>query len=216
MALVTLNGEAVLSGTLVRPLVGPWLADLVVDAAAVPSGKVTLTADTLSLVGYVVRAQEFHDRVALRCVGGNGGYGKTIAPNFYRSVTLRTLLSDTLTAAGESLSTTSDTSVTSRTVDAWQRVRGTASGALSMIVARVSGCIWRVLADGSTWVGIPTWPTRTLEAVVEDEDIPDGRIDIGTEDYALDAGVTVDGRKVARVRYTFLDGSIRASYWVAA
>lgn len=211
MSLITLGTSSVLSGSITRPLKGAWTADVVIDAATAPTGLTSLNGNVCT----VVRSHEFADRISCRVVGGKGGLGRLLPAKFYRSTTARAILTDTLAAAGETLSATSSAAVVNGTVTAWQRAQGTAAEALDAMCARVPGATWRVLPDGPVWVGVPAFAARALDYAQLDEDLADGRIDAATDDLALDAGVTVDGRRIGRVRYTFDSGSVRVSWWAA-
>lgn len=212
MSLVTLSGVPVLSGVLTRPLWGPWVAELELETAYV-GGE--LAAPGMLLVGTKTHGGTFRGRSQVRVVGGRGGFDAPVSAKFYRSMTLRSLLTECLAVGGESLSATSDTAVTGRSVDAWARARGTVGTALDAVLGRVPGAGWRTLADGSTWAGAPTWPARVLaDAVQVDEDPVDGRVEIATDTYDLDAGVTLDGRRLGKVQYVFSADSVRAFWWV--
>ncbi len=213
MSLVTLAGDAVLSGTVTRPLAGAWLARLEVDTVAEPLGPMTLSLGGTLLVGTISQASVYAKRVQCVLVGGAGGLATVLPATFYRGVTLRTALSATLTAAGETLSTTSDAAVTGHALNAWARPQGTTAQCLDSLVAKVPGSTWRVLADGTVWVGRIAWPTKTLtfEALSETlaENGLDLRAELGTADFSLDAGSSLLGRKVKRVLHTITPETIR-------
>ena len=178
MALLTLGDSPVLSGSITRPLRGAWSADLEVDADAAPTGTLTLSGASLSLVGTVVTSQSWNDRQRCRVVGGKNGMGRTLGPSWFRSTTLRTVVAATLTAAGEMLSPTSDAATLALPVVAWARLRSTAAASLETLLALYApAALWRVLPDGSVYVGPATWPTVTSTAVVQDnrgdEDVAD-------------------------------------------
>jgi hypothetical protein len=213
VSLISLQGDPVLSGTVTRPLTGAWTATLEVETAVEPLGAMTLDLAGTSLVGTIVRASVFRERVECVLVGGAGGLADVLPAKFYRGVTLRTILVDTLLSAGERFAATSDTSVTGTAVPAWIRPLGTTSQALNALVAKVPGSTWRVLADGSVWVGITAWATKSLEYVPIDENGVDQRTTIATEDLSLDAGVTLDGRRVNYVRHSISSSSVRTEVW---
>lgn len=211
MALLQLGDSPVLSGTLTRPLKGSWTADLEVDADSAPTGRVTLAGAGLSLVGTVVQSQSWNDRQRARIVGGAGGMGRELAPAFYRSASLRTIVTALLSAAGETLSSTSSASVISRSVPVWVRLRGTAAAVLDQVLAVFApSAVWRHLPDGSVWVGEPTWSAVTVSAVVQDNRGDEEVAELAGEDLSLDAGVTLLGRRVGLVRHHITPAALRS------
>ena len=214
MALLTLGNAPVLSGSLVRPLRGAWSADLEVDADAAPAGTLTLAGAGLSLVGTVVTSQSWNDRQRARIVGGKGGLGKVVGPAFYRSTTLRTVVSVLLSAVGETLSPTSDATTLATPIPVWVRLGGTAGACLDALLSvYAASALWRVLPDGSVYVGPATWPTVTSTAVVQDNRGDEDVADLAGEDLSLDAGVTVSGRKVGLARHRIRPAGLRSEAW---
>ena len=215
MSLLQLGDAPVMSGELTRPLRGSWTADLEVDADAAPSGRVTLTGAGVSLVGTVVQSTSWNDRQRCRVVGGAGGMTKELAPAFYRGVTLRAVVTALLAAAGETLSSTSDSSVLSRSVPVWARLRATAAAVLDQVLTVFgSGAIWRHLPDGSVWIGSPAWSAVTTTTVTQDNRGDEDVAELAGEDLTLDAGTTTQGRRVGLVRYIIHPDAIRAEvHW---
>ncbi len=221
MSLVTLQGDAVLSGTVARPLSGAWVARLEVDTVAEPLGPMTLSLAGTLLAGTISQASVFASRVRCVLVGGAGGLATVLPAKFYRSVTLRTVIVDTLIAAGERFSATSDPAVYGQALPAWARTAGTTAQALDALVAKVPGASWRVLADGSIWVGRVAWAAKSLTFETLSETLAENGIDlraeIATADLSLDAGVSLLGRRVKRVHHVVTSGSVRTEVtYVAA
>lgn len=215
MSLLQLGDAPVMSGMLSRPLRGAWTADLEVDADAAPSGRVTLSGAGVSLVGTVVQSQSWNDRQRCRVVGGAGGMTKTLGATFYRSVTLRSIVTAILASAGEALSPSSSTSVLSRSVPVWVRLRGPAASLLDQVLAAwAPTAIWRVLPDGTVWIGEPAWTTATTATVTQDNRGDEEVAELAGEDLTLDAGTTTQGRKVGLVRYFIAPDSVRGEvFW---
>jgi len=209
----------VMSGSLLRPLRGAWTADLEVDADAAPTGTLTLSGAGLSLVGTVATSQSWNDRQRCRIVGGKGGMGRPLGPAWFRSTTLRTVVAATLTAAGETLSPTSDAATLALPVAAWARLRSTAAASLETLLAVFApSAVWRVLPDGSVYVGPLTWPTVTTTAVVQDNRGDEDAADLAGEDLSLDAGVSVAVasstlRRVGLARHRITAQALRSEAW---
>lgn len=218
MALLQLGDSPVLSGQLTRPLKGSWTADLEVDADKAPTGRVTLSGAGLSLVGTVVQSQSWNDRQRCRVVGGAGGMGRELAPAFYRSASLRTIVTALLSAAGETLSTTSDAATLARSVPVWVRLRGTAAAVLDQVLGVFApSAVWRHLPDGSVWIGEPAWTAVTTTTVTQDNRGDEEVAELAGEDLSLDAGVTTQGRRVGLVRHFISPSAFRTeASWVTA
>jgi hypothetical protein len=219
LALLNLGTSPAMSGSLLRPLRGAWTADLEVDADAAPAGTLTLSGAGLTLVGTVVTSQSWNDRQRCRLVGGKGGMGRRLAPAWFRSTTLRTVVAATLTAAGETLSPTSDATTLSLPVAAWARLRSTAAASLETLLSVFApSAVWRILPDGTVYVGPLTWPTVTTTAVVQDNRGDEDAADLAGEDLSLDAGVSVAVagstlRRVGLARHRISAQALRSEAW---
>lgn len=214
MSLLQLGSDPVLTAMVTRPLRGSWTADVEVDADKVPTGKLTLAGANVSLVGTVVQGQSWNDRQRARLVAGAGGMRKQLGPAFYRSVQLRSIVKAILEAAGETLSSTADATVLSKMVAAWVRLKGTAAALLDQVLAVFAPtAIWRHLADGTVWIGLPSWPAVTTTTVVQDNRGDEDVADLAGEDLSLDAGVTTLGRKVGLVRQHVSVTGLRTEAW---
>ncbi len=47
-------------------------------------------------------------------------------------------------------------------------------------MARRAGVVWRMTADGQVWLGTNTWPTKTYDATVLDDDTARGRLSLAS------------------------------------
>lgn len=213
------NGIAVLSGKLAMPRVGRWTADFVLDAEIAPTGKVVVTNDdvTTELTGAVRRGGEYTQVGHVTLVGGSGGL-ESIAPAvYYRSVTVKTPLVSLLQSVGEKLSDTSDEAALGTYLPRWTRELGHGGTALARL-AGVAKCAWRVLDDGTIWLGndayqetglseddyetIGVWPSE-FRTVIGTEDVP----------FLLRPGQTFQGKRVSFVEYEIESGYTTTTVW---
>jgi hypothetical protein len=217
LAYLSCNGLAVLKGTLTLPLVGPWAADLVIDSATIPDGFVTLALGwdaSVKLVGTITRGGPVRGATTARVVGGAGGLGTVLPAKGYHGVTLRLPLSEALSAGGERLSEKSDRIVLSTYLQAWSRFASPVGIAVAALMHAVPGASWRMVNDGSVWVGNETWlPSRVAKYVVTKEDPHHARQEIAAEVPAIYPGETLNGRRVSCVEHRVEPRQARATVW---
>jgi hypothetical protein len=210
---LALNGQPVLGGWMSMPRVGVWTAELrLPDAVTLaPGAAVTLTPEAgAALKGTALGAGVFADVTRVRVVGGSGGLQKCPAPLTYRDLSLGALLTDTLGPVGERLAPSSDAAVTGTTVKVYSRIRQPAAATLSFWAGEL-GFAWRVLPDGTVWVGADTYPAAPKAfAFVTMGREPDAHADvIAPESIEYLAGLSIAGRKVSHVTYQ-VGASLRA------
>jgi hypothetical protein len=189
--MISLNGTALVSLVLRLPFVGVWTADVEVPATTAPTGAVVLTADT---------GETFHGTVIAGglaagvwrgvVVGGAGGLRRDLAATHYQNATLADVLADALAEAGETRSA-GGADLTASAVARWTRRAAPAARTVAD-VARAAGAPWRVLADGSVWVGSDAWDDLALgDVTVVQEDRANGRYALTGETFSLRPGVVV-------------------------
>jgi hypothetical protein len=207
--LVSCNGIRVNSGEIVMPRVGTWIADMAIDGAP-PTGACTISVNDGAVVfrGTVVRPSSFRERHSVLVVGGAGGLSSYIPHTHHRAVPVETPVKAILSAAGETLSSTSDAATLRKRLDAWSRRAGTAGDALTTLLDDV-GAAWRVLDDGTVWVGAETWPAVTVAMQVTGDGGSMDSAEVATDLPVLRPGTTVGGRKVSTVIHRFDPSRVR-------
>lgn len=214
MSLVSLNDARVARGTLSMPLVGAWTADLLVENDDdEPSGAVVLSiAGELELHGTVLRSLNHRGMAQVRVVGGAGGLQKSAAPKFYRAAKIGDVLRDLVTDAGETLSDTSDSSALSASLDYWTTITSpTGLMVAALMPSAPGGTGWRVLPDGSLWVGPETWPDSGITEWAEiSEDGCNAAIEVGLDAPVLVPGTLLGERKAGSVEHTIEADAIRS------
>jgi hypothetical protein len=201
----TANGIPVVSAKLTFPRIGTWVADLLVDTEQGLASSVVLEVGGLTLNGSVWRSGVAITRTQARVVGGARGLGATLKPRFYRQVPARIVLNDLLSEAGEKLAPSSDPALLSRTLAAWARFEAPASDCLRALVDDELVASWRVLPDGSVWVGAEQWPETSAPYTVISERPELGQVEIGCSGTLVLPGTTIGGRRVSHAIYV-VDG----------
>lgn len=207
--MATANDENLTVARITERTVGTWTARLEVDTETALDPSVTFEIDGETWTGTVVRGELDAGRYRCRMVGGAGGLQAPLQPLWYDSgPTVRLLLSDILGAGGETLSDESDPAIVTRTLNAYHRGQGTVAEELALLVNRVPGATWRMLRDGTVWVGVDTFPELDARDVdIETDPMPeDGRYEIAPESPVVYPGVTYNGRCVTEV-VTYLEGT---------
>lgn len=164
MAAILVNGSRRASSLRVLlPRVGVWVADVTVDDAEGLTGEVTISVDeALSLSGTVLRSGVGAQVTTARIVGGAGALGRSLGALPHRSATLADVFAQVLADAGETAA--SGLGDLSAAYSHWIRRAAVASHAVAD-VARAAGYAWRVLTDGTVWMGSEAWATYAPEDV---------------------------------------------------
>lgn len=194
----TANGQDVLSAVLTEGRVGVWTCELDVDSDDALSGAVTLDIDGVQWKGTVVRGAAVSGRYHAHLVGGAGGLAKVLDAKFYYQTQLGTVLSDIMRATGETLSATVAPAVTTHQVLRWSRNRATGGQALKQVALEL-GLQWRILRDGTVWLGSDSWP----EASADYDQVGDapgrGSVTIAPEAPTVGPGSLFQSRHVSAV-----------------
>lgn len=213
MSGANVNGTGLISIELTKPRVGAWHADVVLDVEEAPSGAATITVDDVIFVGTVLpgRSGVFGRAASAKIVGGKGGLSKVLNAKQYSggSVTLGSVVRDILRAAGEELSATADAATLGHGLTSWESAGGQASHVLTQVCDAI-GATWRVLNDGTVWVGVETWPAVAFDHVVEDEDWAQGVIQIESDAPLLEPGTVLEGQRLDLVRHFVHDAVLRS------
>lgn len=206
MADMLLGDLGVIQIRAVLPRIGVWYAEVTVDSETLPTGLQSFhTADgALTLTGTVRadRSAVYAARSEVLLVGGRDGLTTLLQPREYADPTARILLQDICRETGEELSETIDAALINSTFPRWARgevVAGTAVAA----IADALGVSWRLLMDGTIWLGTETWPNVEIPGDVIDERPRDATWELQVETLfaTIAPGTTWDGRRVSLVEH---------------
>ncbi len=202
MSYLTLNGYDLERACITLPRYGAWTADVEhLDTSAVEvGGAATLVFGSQTFIGTVVRVQSNEaPGFDTRIVGGAGGLSTLLSPRQFQNPTARNVLDAALSDGGETLSTTADTTALTKSLPRWERSQRTLGQELDAIAAAV-GLEWRVLIDGTIWLGTPSWSA----ASVADYDVMELNADralllIAAEDPTVLPGQALEGIRAGLV-----------------
>lgn len=173
---IQLNGQDLTRLRIRLTLYGAWVGECIhSDPSLVPS-----VGDTASIVfasqtfaGTVARVATLQDlSYDTLIVGGGGGLSVSLPVLQLVGPTVGLVLDQALRDGGslESLSATVDASLLATQLQSWRRPFRTLGRELDAICAALpSGTSWRILSDGTLWLG--TEPDTTIQAVVQDYDV---------------------------------------------
>lgn len=223
MSLVQANGVDVIGGTIVMPLSGAWTADIVIDQ---PDGTgfdagtaITIAANGFELHGTVCpgRTGDFLDAVHVRVIGGAGGMAKAASARGYvqPSAFVRDVVNALIDDSGETLSSTTDAGFLSTNLIAWATLVGPVSRAIELLIEINAPAMgWRILPDGTLWVGTESWPTFTGTFELLELNPSESTALFGVDAPALAPGFSIDGiGNIARVEHQILPSKIRSRIW---
>lgn len=207
MALVTANGLTVYDFQMRRPRIGAWHADMLVESEAELTGRIALVIDDgfRTFNGTAVRTGEFAETAHLRVVAGAGGLGLAGTPRPYNATSLGIVLGDLLRTAGETLSPTADAAVLATPIPTWTTTGLPIGVTIAALVdqAAPAGTAWRMLADGTFWIGPETWPAAGVDVStyqIMDEPFEESSIVVHLDRPAIDPGTVFEGRRVDYVQ----------------
>lgn len=169
------NSFMCLRGLVSMPLTGAWVADLAIDpsssGADVPIEQDPLTVSVgeggFTLQGTVRRVNNAFDTVFARVVGGGGGLWRDVPARSYQGATFGLIAGNLLSQVGEKLSAATPSAISNIQLNFWSIQAGPAFVALyslvqEAIVQTATQVNWRVLPDGSIFIGAESWPASPL------------------------------------------------------
>ena len=204
MAIVVINGLTAYSASMVSPRQGVWQLDARVDDPTAISGAASVTFGARTLKGTVVRGGQFAGVDQVRILAGAGGMGTLASPQDYTAPTVGQVLGDLLGAAGETLSGTADGDVLGAELAGWTTTARPVGEQISELLSvGAPGAVWRVLDDGTVWVGTDSFPASPLSPSVYE--VTERWIEENSLEVALDAptplvATTFEGGKVDAVQ----------------
>lgn len=217
-ALVTLSGRDVLDCTVVLPRIGVWYAHVMLAELEPFDGqRATLQfGPNLQLTGAVRRSGSADGVGVLILIGGAGGLYRFTRTQAYRQAPLRLPLNDLLASAEETLSGTADPSLLNTELAQWAVTSQPVAHALSQLMEFI-GADWRVLPDGTVWIGQDSWEdTPSFNFLGLAERPAENSLLVYSAEPAVLPGQTFQGRHVSAVHHTLRDDDLESVVYLEA
>lgn len=214
MTAINCNGHPVLYGTITAPNQGAWWADIQTRGALSTGDTAVITdGETTNLVGTVVDGGESGSRIHARIIGGKGGVLTNTSGRSWRQTTASKVLLDICSDISETPSPGIATSVALSSLPFWTQPVESGGSALRNLADHL-GVTWRVLTNGTVWLGDSNAGEPGLpEFTVLDPHPEDRSYDVAPESLALWVGKTQQEQAVKRVEYS-LGERLRCTYWL--
>lgn len=201
------------------PLRGAWVAHLELGGTEAPTGAAALrlaredgSIDTFE--GTIRRASVAAGSalVSVTLVGGAGRLLEVLEPREHAQgaapVPAGLIARSIVDGAGERLTDGVEDALDAVLLSRWTRAAMPAGSAID-VLAWALGMGWRVLVDGSIWIGAETWPAVDASDLAPNGDPRDGSVMYAPEGAPLRPGTTIDGARAALLDYTITPGRSR-------
>lgn len=211
MAVVELSGRAVTSGRIHFPQLGAWSATVTLDGTeALPVGlRATLSIGGVPFVGTVtVCESDSGNSVTATMLGGAGGLGSAVDSKGYYQTPVTAVVADALSVGGETLSSLSDQSILGSFKAHWTRRAGKVSEAVAAVIG---GAVYRVLPDGTVWIGTDVFAPAVTTGKFISENPNEQRIEVAMQAADVLPGQSYREREVNEVTYAVDSSSLRAT-----
>lgn len=160
MADCSISGRSIVKGKLLAKRRGVWRCylDEIAGTEALSVGSVvTLSWLGTSCTGTVLRSGAADTTVDAVIVGGRADHAKLLPAAMYDyQLPVSMVLSRILRDGGEQQSSKIEASILGKTLTRYVRSAGTIGDQLDQLADTI-GATWRVLLDGSVWIGVDSW-----------------------------------------------------------
>jgi hypothetical protein len=213
MSYATINSQPVLDVRLCLPLRGRWHASIsAIPDGDAPTGRIDLvlandTIEQIRVSGTPVQSDVLLDTGVITLVGA-AGLASKCTPRAYREAIVRSVLDDLMRDADESLSTAIDANLLTRQLPRWSNIGLTVGEALDLLAEQLE-VNWRVLVDGTVWLGVESWPEVSPAADVSQYDPIRNATQFSSDDFIVLPGQKFGGRNISYVEVDFIKGVMR-------
>ena len=208
------NGKPIVECRLSMPKIGAWLAnDLLIDSDEGFNIGDSVTIDFLDTIfkGTVLDTGIFQGFQRCTVIGGTGRLPEYLESACYNSIPVGQIIRDIARKTGHQVSTTSDQNVLNNNLVGWNILKMQASLALEKVL-QITNSIWRILPDGTLWVGPEKYSAVNPEDYLVIEKFPEeARWSIYNEDTLLQPLTSLSGNDIQQVEYFLFEENLNIS-----
>lgn len=196
----TLDGWPVSQATVQMPSYGAWYADIEALASVDDdiSGTVSFILRDVELICTVIRGGLSNGIWKGRVVGGLGKLSAKLSPKYYKGATALLILKDALKEAGEKLSGLADVSKLNTILSQWTRISKSLGQEIESLL-KVTGGKWRILEDGTVWIGEDSRKAFTGEYLEVDLFPEMSKLEIIPTSVSIFPGMMIQNQLIDRI-----------------
>jgi hypothetical protein len=223
------RGVQLLSADVTMKTKGPWTAWVEIDEPPMdeveqkefepPTGPFVFEIDGVEYRGTVEpdATGNYKGTVRLKVIGGAGGFNKLIPTRNYAGglTKVKTILDDILRDCGESISNEIDNNLLNRRLPAWHRYEDTGTSCMDILCSKLK-CEWRVLRDGTVWIGTDEYPEVEPAGTLLNTSHSEGYSKYSMEYATLVPGIIVSEKKVEQVSYKLTKSGLHAELFASS
>jgi hypothetical protein len=193
------------------PKSGAWLAnDVLVDTPDTFNigDSVTMNFINTTFKGTILDTGVFRGFQRCTIIGGSGKLPNYLESASYNSVPLGQIVRDIARKTDHQVSTTADQDVLNTNLVGWNILKMQASLALEKVL-QITKSIWRILPDGTLWVGPEKYfPLKPDDFLVIDKFPEEARWSIYNEDKVIEPLTSLSGNNIQQVEYYINNGDL--------
>jgi len=217
---VTFGGKAVSHASVSIPRHGAWHAQVALtELEPVGDTRGTLQfGPNLALTGAIRRGGVADGAAVLLLLGGSGNLNRLSRRQAYRQAPLRLPLTDLLGVAEQPLAESSHQEVLNAHLAHWVLPEAGVGTALALLLSEVQAATWRMLSDGTLWVGTEGWAQAPAFDYVLTVDQPlENAVRLHSLEPAVLPGQTFRDRRVSYVHHLLQEDHLETTvYWEGA
>lgn len=199
-----INEQPIVQCSLMLPKVGAWMAnDTLIDSDFEFNIGDSITMKFLdqTFKGTILDTGVYRGFQQCSIIGGTGRFPEELESASYNSITVGQVVNDIARKTGHTVSANSDQNLLNQTLAGWNILKMKASLSLVKLLS-LQGAIWRILPDGTLWVGYENYKPVNLDDFLIIEKFPDqARWNIYNEDYLIQPLNSIDGNEIQQVEY---------------
>jgi hypothetical protein len=153
------NGQRIIEGRLVLPSEGIWTGEFRLDEMEPTSGNAAIQIGSSSFLGTVLESGAFAAQNRCRVIGGKGKLSTVkLVARSYKEPTVKNVLQSIALDSGEVLSPTISPTILNLRLPFWTRKKDSTGSVCVKELCLKFGFIWRILEDGTIWIGYENYP----------------------------------------------------------